>query len=895
MNTFLALTVVGIVDGCIYALTATGLVVTYITSGIFNIAHGAIGMLAAFAYWDLTVRYHWPVPLALVFILFVLAPLLGALIDGVIMRRLHGRPVELTLMVTVGLMLLMIGLAQTRWNPGEARILPQLFAGHHVKLFTVNVTYHQIVVVAAAALVALGLRLFLFRTRSGIALRAVVDAPELAALNGARPARISELGWAIGASLAALAGILLAPLVTLDITLLTLLVINGYAAAIVGRLKNLPLTFAGGVLLGLFEAYAVGYLPGSVLSQLKPTLPVIFFFVALLVFPQTRLRVGRALSSRSSRTPSLRVSLVAAALFVGASFLLTSHLGITNLFTYGRGIAVGLIVLSLVLLTGYGGQISLCQWTFAGVGAFAMGKIGHGSLLGVVAAVVLAGAVGAVMALPALRLSGLYLGLSTLAFADAMTYLFFNNNHVFSNGGALKVARLNIFGISFNSDRAFVMLSVVVLAACCVGVLALRRSAFGRRLAAMSDSQLAVTTLGMSLTWTKLAVFSLSAAMAGLAGVLYGGLRGSVGSNDFLFLYSLAALLLLAIWGLDSVAAAVAAGISFTIVSSTIQPHFPHIPSLLYLLTGLGAIGIAANPRGTMSRLSEAVDRLRELRPGPVEPSRSPAETLATVAASNGHAPATAGATVLLRPRPLARPSPDVAPPALELIGVHAAYGRIEVLHGVDLVVPPSSVVALLGPNGAGKSTLLKVVSGGLAPTAGCVHISGVHVNGASPDGLARLGVCAIPEGRGVFANLTVAENLRMMSYRSGVSSSEVEERAYARFPRLVDRRNQLAGNLSGGEQQMLSMARAVSTDPSLLLLDEISMGLAPMIVSELYELVAQLAAGGIAIVLVEQFVRTAMRVADYVAVMTQGRIECIGQAVDVTDAVSTAYMGAVG
>jgi branched-chain amino acid transport system ATP-binding protein len=292
--------------------------------------------------------------------------------------------------------------------------------------------------------------------------------------------------------------------------------------------------------------------------------------------------------------------------------------------------------------------------------------------------------------------------------------------------------------------------------------------------------------------------------------------------------------------------------------------------------------------------LSEAVERLRELRHGPVEPSRSPAETLATVAASNGHAPG--AATALLRPRPLARPPrPDVAPPALELIGVHAAYGRIEVLHGVDLVVPPSSVVALLGPNGAGKSTLLKVVSGGLAPTAGCVHISGVHVNGASPDGLARLGVCAIPEGRGVFANLSVAENLRMMSYRSGISSSEIEERAYARFPRLVDRRNQLAGNLSGGEQQMLSMARAVSTDPSLLLLDEISMGLAPMIVSELYELVAQLAAGGIAIVVVEQFVRTAMRVADYVAVMTQGRIECIGQAVDVTDAVSTAYMGAVG
>jgi branched-chain amino acid transport system ATP-binding protein len=284
------------------------------------------------------------------------------------------------------------------------------------------------------------------------------------------------------------------------------------------------------------------------------------------------------------------------------------------------------------------------------------------------------------------------------------------------------------------------------------------------------------------------------------------------------------------------------------------------------------------------------MDRLRDLRKGPVEPSRSPAESLATVSAapsSNGHRPSFRS--------PLSHVRPAGPPPALELIGLHAGYGRIEVLHGIDLVVPPSSVVALLGPNGAGKSTLLKVVSGGVAPTAGCVHISGVHVNGAPPDGLARLGVCAIPEGRGVFANLTVAENLRMMSYRTGISSGDIEERSYARFPRLADRRHQLAGSLSGGEQQMLSMARAVSTEPSLLLLDEISMGLAPMIVSQLYELVMQLAAEGIAIVLVEQFVRTAMRVADYVAVMSQGRIERIGQAADVSDAVSTAYMGAVG
>jgi branched-chain amino acid transport system ATP-binding protein len=231
--------------------------------------------------------------------------------------------------------------------------------------------------------------------------------------------------------------------------------------------------------------------------------------------------------------------------------------------------------------------------------------------------------------------------------------------------------------------------------------------------------------------------------------------------------------------------------------------------------------------------------------------------------------------------------------PALELRDVHAAYGRIEVLHGVSLVVPPGCVFALLGPNGAGKSTTLKVASGRMNPTTGCVHIAGSHVNGAAPEKLVRAGVCSIPEGRGIFPNLTVAENIRMMTYRGGLSSSDVQEQAFARFPKLGQRRTQLGGTLSGGEQQMLAMARALTTDPSLLLLDEISMGLAPLIVAELYELVGQLAAGGISILVVEQFARTALAIADYAAIMLHGRITRVGQPQDITDEVSAAYLGA--
>ena len=238
--------------------------------------------------------------------------------------------------------------------------------------------------------------------------------------------------------------------------------------------------------------------------------------------------------------------------------------------------------------------------------------------------------------------------------------------------------------------------------------------------------------------------------------------------------------------------------------------------------------------------------------------------------------------------------APGAAPgdaPALELRGVSAAYERVEVLHDVSITVPVGRVFALLGPNGAGKTTLLRVASGRMRPRRGSVHVGGSDVTGLSPERLARRGVCSIPEGRGVFPNLTVAENLRMWTFRGGLRRSDVEASAYARFPRLAERRRQLAGTLSGGEQQMLAMSRALSTNPSLLLLDEISMGLAPMIVSQLYELVAQIAAEGFSILLVEQFAQTALQVADRAAVMTQGRLELEGSPGEVASAVGDIYL----
>ncbi|MCR3752449.1 ABC transporter ATP-binding protein [Lentzea californiensis] len=213
----------------------------------------------------------------------------------------------------------------------------------------------------------------------------------------------------------------------------------------------------------------------------------------------------------------------------------------------------------------------------------------------------------------------------------------------------------------------------------------------------------------------------------------------------------------------------------------------------------------------------------------------------------------------------------------IDLKDVHAGYGRIEVLRGVSLNVPRGTVTALLGPNGAGKSTLVKVLSGQIRATSGHVHLGGVHVNDAAPDELARAGLCTVPEGRAIFPNLTVAENLRLMRGDA--------ELVYRRFPKLKARHGQLAGSMSGGEQQMLAFSRALITDPAVLVIDELSMGLAPVIVAELYEVVGELARSGVTMLIVEQFAETASAVADQVVVMTHGEISA-------DDDLATVYFG---
>ena len=618
MSVFLSFTVLGIVSGAVYGILATGLVVTYKTTGVFNFAQGAVGMVAAFSYWQLWQDWHWPFLLAIAFVVLVEAPLLAVAVEFVLFRRIHGATVERSLMVSLGLLVILLGIATIFWSsPDVIRSVPAYFTAPDgtvaaVHLFGANgvtIQDQQIMIVVVAGVVAVLLGVFLRSFRLGVAMRAVVDDPDLVAMAGAKPHRMAQAGWGLGFMLAALAGVLIAPLVGqtgLTSTQLTLLALNGFAAAVVGRLRNLPMTFVGALMLGLITQYCVGYLPDHInpglASVLTEVVPVLFLFVVLLVIPAARLApAGRLAVRPPPRVVTARQSGAGAVLLVAGVAVLSVVAGATALATLAQGLSFGIVGLSLVLLVGYAGQVSLCQLTFMGIGAFTMGKVlGGGSWWGALGAVVVSGAVGALVALPALRLRGLYLALATFAFGEVMFTAFFSNSSVISDGTSVGVGRLRLPFMHGVGDRAELMEVAVAAALCALFVGLVRRSAFGRRLVAMSDSPAAFATVGLSSVRTKVIVFTLSAAMAGLGGVFYAGEQGGIGANDVQFFASLTLLLFVAIWGIRTLTGALLGGLTAAALP-VLQTHLPRsLADLTGLAAGIGIVLLARHPDGIL-------------------------------------------------------------------------------------------------------------------------------------------------------------------------------------------------------------------------------------------------------------------------------------------------------
>ena len=618
MDKFLTFTVVGLSTAAIYAVIASGLVLTYTTTGVFNFAQGAIGMLAAFTYWQLRVDWHWATPVALAVVLLVLAPLFGVFLEAVVMRGLQGTAEVTKIVVSIGLLAAMIGLANWIWSPSVGRSLVPFYDGKPpINIFSTSVSYHQAITMGVAILVAIALRFLLYRTRTGIAMRASVDDRSLATLNGARPAVIAMLAWATGCVLAAIGGILIAPGSGLDAGLLSLLIVNAYAAAIIGRLRSLPLTFLGAVILGLADAYLSAYLPArsGYLQGLRLASPAIILFIVLLLIPNPRLR-GHARTREYFPSPSWSGALALAGLTVLAGAVLASTLSASDATIYVRIFPFAIFALSLVPLTGFAGRISLCQLSFAAIGAAVWAQWGtHGNPAYMLVAALVAGVIGALIALPALRLSGIYLALATAAFAVTLdrwiwilppirVFGLFTLN-LFETG-TTSASSVSIFGYSFDTASRSMVLMSIVLALLTLLVVWIRRSAFGRRLLAMRDSEAACATLGMRLVATKAAVFGISAAMAGLGGALYASQLQSIQAGNFDFITGLPVLLAAVIGGMAYAGTGMFSGITLEAGLPLLSKIGPFFANFAGLLPGLAGIGLGRNPNGAISDLRDA-------------------------------------------------------------------------------------------------------------------------------------------------------------------------------------------------------------------------------------------------------------------------------------------------
>ena len=389
-----------------------------------------------------------------------------------------------------------------------------------------------------------------------------------------------------------------------------------------GRLRNLPLTFAGAMVLGLADAYVTGYVNLSGwLTNLNPVLPTLFLFVVLIALPAVRLRAGTPPVTKAARVPSGRHSLVNGAILVAIAALAAPLMHGTVLGDVDGGVALAIGALSIVLLSGYGGQISLCQYTFFGVGAWVFAHTGHhGSPLGLLAAAGVGAVLGAIVALPAMRLRGLELALSTLAFGQLAYYMFFLQGSVMGYAD-LNIPRLHLPGLSLANDRTNLVVMTAVFALMSAGLLAVRRGPFGRLLNATKDSQAACATLGINLRLTKVALFSLATAIATFGGALYGSTERTVDSNDFQYVASLFIILIVYIWGISNPGAALAGSLSLAI-APLIALHLPtRYQSVEYFLSGFGALSLVLHPEGAIplagARIRERLTRTRAYNNAP--------------------------------------------------------------------------------------------------------------------------------------------------------------------------------------------------------------------------------------------------------------------------------------
>jgi ABC-type branched-subunit amino acid transport system ATPase component/branched-subunit amino acid ABC-type transport system permease component len=910
LDKFANLVVSGAVSGAIYALIASGLSLTYATTGIFNLGFGGVAFASAYLYFELHSGLGWPALPAAALTLAVAGPLLGWTLDRLILGRLTRASDSAKLMAVVGILIAVPALAkwvvgllvndghfniptgdQVYLSPGVGPAPPGVWR----PLPGLTVTSDEVIVFSVAALLAVALWALLHRTRLGLAMRAATDRPELAQLMGVNRSFATGSAWITGTTLAAVAGIAGAPIInSLDPASYITAVFVATAAVVVGGFRSIPLAFAAGLALGVAQNLVAGYATfAQSIQGFNTAVPFLALLVAVVI-------LGR---SRDRQAGSVAEDIVPADALDGrpawrrhASWLVPSLVLLAYLFfvadgywvsVFTQGLALALVLLSFVVVTGIGGMVSLAQAAFVTASGLTAGLLLDQYhvpwLVAFLGGTATAAAIGAIVAVPALRLGGLALSLATLALGFLGDDVLFQWNWLRGGDQGWSISRPALGPLNFGDNRTLAVTLLLVVLAVAWLIRNLKASASGRQMAAVRASEPASASLGISPTLVKVRLFIISAALAGAGGVLLATVDQQATNVTYVTQTGLVWLAAAVLWGLRRPLGAVLAGLTSTIFPALLSNGFrwpAPIPGFLgwhgtqsvwlpSVLFGLGAISMAQDPEGMLSMMGNRQARRRR------RPVAVPAGT-ATTAARAAAVPVDSGSD---------GQAPDRAP--LRLDGVSAAYGELGVLTGIGLRLEPGTITALIGANGAGKSSLCRVIAGLLQPAEGQVYLGGTDVTALPPHRRAGR-LMLVPEARGIFPSLSVEDNLSVRLARA-----TDREQVYERFPMLAARRRVPAGGLSGGEQQILALAHLLQRPPDVLIADEPTLGLAPLVVAQLIEMFAELRSRGTTLLLAEERAKGVLDVADQVILLELGRILWAGPQRDLPeDQLAAIYLG---
>jgi ABC-type branched-subunit amino acid transport system ATPase component/branched-subunit amino acid ABC-type transport system permease component len=943
VDTFLALVVSGAVTGAIYSLVASGLTLSYAATGIFNFSYGAVAFSAAYLYYIFHTGLHWSIAGAGVFVILVFAPLLGILLDVAVFRPLARANESAKIMATVGLLLAIPAL--TEWItdgiidifhvdiPTSSTVLQVGFPAGlgpvpqktwHIPPH-IPITSNSLVVLISAAVCAVGLWFLMRHTSLGLQMRAVVDRHNLARIRGVNDTMTSRSAWVIGTVLAALAGVVAAPILgSISTTGYLTITIVAAAAAVVGRLRSIPLAFIGGLGLGIVQNLVAGYVKVNI-SGFADSVPIVVLVVALLLLARDRSRLGGTTADDVpprdylSQLPLWRR---AWPWVLATVFLIVYVLFLASAFWAGtivQGLALSIIFLSFVVVTGMGGMVSLAQATFSTMAGLTTGLLitqYHVPLFAaMLVALIVTGLIGLLIALPALRLGGLPLALATLALALIGDNVLFQWNWLDNNTSGWTIPRPVVGPVNLTSNKTMAIVLLVLCGLIMLVIRNLKRSSWGRGIAAVRSSEIAASTSGVAPLRIKLGLFAISAVIAGLGGICYVTFQASASNTATPAIDSLLWLATVVLFGIRRPAAAVLAGIVSAASPVIIESGFhwwSWVPSWLswngtqsteipLILFGLGAVGLARDPDGFLSHTSNQnhARRMRRAARRAAAQAGQPVG-LATASAFSSSVIATEDASIAAEVERheselisagairVSDDPVDEAPGLLTIKGLRVSYGDVEVLHGIDLSIATGKITGLFGVNGSGKSTLCSAVSGLVPATSGSITLDDVDITTMAAYRRVGQGVLVAPESRGVFPGLTVEENLTLRL--------DAEHRAdvYDRFPRLKERHRLLAGSLSGGEQQMLALAPVLVQPPKVVIADEPTLGLAPLVVAQVLDIFRELRDLGTTILLVEEKIRDVLTVADRAAFIELGHIVWSGERESLNDEqLVGAYFGA--